>query len=38
MMPLITQLPCTNHTTGVLFAFGMNVTDTFPEMLTEEYW
>ena len=34
----MTQLPCTNHTTGVLFAFGLNVTVTPARMLTEVYW
>ena len=34
MEPLITQLLCTSQVTGVLFAFGMNDTDTFAGILT----
>jgi hypothetical protein len=33
--PAIEQLLCTNHTTGVLLAFGMNVTVTPMPMFTE---
>jgi hypothetical protein len=33
-MPLMTQLLCTSHTTGELFAFGMNVTVTYAGILT----
>jgi len=33
-LPLMTQLLCTNHTTGLLPAFGMNDTVTPAGMLT----